>query len=71
MCPEMTGGIGGTVLVCRDHFKPKLLSHGPSVSYEYLEWHLQYQSHHLLDLIVYRPPYSNTNQFTINYFIDE
>ena len=62
---------GGTGLICRDSFKPKFSASQVRTTYEHSEWDLTFSSNHFHVVVIYRPPRSINNNFSIASFIEE
>ena len=63
---------GGVGLISSQNFKPQQTpSPTKWKSFEHCEWSLSCGTHKLLVVVVYRPPYSENNKFTVNDFLTE
>ena len=62
---------GGTGLVCKQIYKPKLVNKNQFVTFESSEYEITNFSSIIHIIVIYRAPYSNKNQHTISAFINE
>ena len=62
---------GGVGFICRREMKPVKREICPAKTFEFCEWKIKFQNTELLVVVVYRPPYSNKNKWTVNEFIEE
>ena len=62
---------GGIALMCKSHYKVKLLSKSSTWSFEYTTWMLTIKNRCLIITGIYHPPYSVKNKTTNRMFIDD
>ena len=62
---------GGTGLVCKQIYRPKLVDKNQFVTFESSEYKITSFNSIIHIIVIYRAPYSNQNQHTISAFINE
>ena len=72
LCANRSGRTGGgTALLCHDDLKPILTKSGSHSSFEFSEYLIKQGRQFVKIVIIYRPPYSPNNPFTISTFLEE
>ena len=62
---------GGVALVYNNNLKVKHLEGANKMSFEYAIWGLEHKGSRITIVAIYRPPYSTTNQATVQSFFEE
>ena len=70
-CCRHQGRGGGTALIAKQIYKPKISNYMHKQTYEFSEYNLTINKLHILVIVVYRPPYSQRNPNSVSSFIDE